>query len=158
MLEKSLKPSIRFKGFTEDWEQCELSNKVSFYTGLTYSPNNVTDEYGTLVLRSSNVKNGEVILEDNVYVESDIVNSENVQEGDIIVVRKGAIKYQYQVLCPIDKRQGAALVPQYAANITPQEELDKLNAPNEMIFLKRERGAGRPTKKERRDIEKLLGL
>ena len=39
-----------------------------------------------MVLRSSNVKNGEVILEDNVYVESDIVNSENVQEGDIIVV------------------------------------------------------------------------
>ena len=85
-------------------------------------------------------------------------SSRNVKEGDIIVVRKGAIKYQYQVLCPIDKRQGAALVPQYAANITPQEELDKLNAPNEMIFLKRERGAGRPTKKERRDIEKLLGL
>jgi ribosome-associated heat shock protein Hsp15 len=43
-------------------------------------------------------------------------------------------------------------------NITPQEELDKLNAPNETIFLKRDRGAGRPTKKERRDIEKLLGL
>lgn len=85
-------------------------------------------------------------------------SSRNVKEGDIIVVRKGAIKYQYQVLCPIDKRQGAALVPQYAANITPQKELDKLNAPNEMIFLKRERGAGRPTKKERRDIEKLLGL
>ena len=85
-------------------------------------------------------------------------SSRNVKEGDIIIVRKGAIKYQYQVLCPIDKRQGAPLVPQYAANITPQEELDKLNAPNEMIFLKRERGAGRPTKKERRDIEKLLGL
>jgi len=61
-------------------------------------------------------------------------------------------------LCPIDKRQGAARVPQYAINITPQEELDKLNAPNEVIFLKRDRGTGRPTKKERRDIEKLLGL
>ena len=89
---------------------------------------------------------------------SEAKSSRNVKDGDIITVRKGAKKYQYQVLCPIDKRQGAALVPQYAANITPQEELDKLNAPNEMIFLKRERGAGRPTKKERRDIEKLLGL
>ena len=89
---------------------------------------------------------------------SEAKSSRNVKEGDIILVRKGAIKYQYQVLCPIDKRQGAALVPQYAANITPQEELDKLNAPVETIFLKRERGAGRPTKKERRDIEKLLGL
>jgi ribosome-associated heat shock protein Hsp15 len=58
----------------------------------------------------------------------------------------------------LDKRQGAALVPNYATNITPQSELDKLNAPNEVIFLKRDRGAGRPTKKERRDIEKLFGL
>lgn len=89
---------------------------------------------------------------------SEAKSSRAVKEGDIIMVRKGAIKYQYQVLCPIDKRQGAQLVPQYAINITPQEELDKLSAPNEVIFLKRDRGAGRPTKKERRDIEKLLGL
>lgn len=94
-----------------------------------------------------------------VYVNgSEAKSSRAVKEGDIIMVRKGAVKYQYQVLCPIDKRQGAALVPQYAINITPQEELDKLNAPNEVIFLKRDRGTGRPTKKERRDIEKLLGI
>ena len=94
-----------------------------------------------------------------VYVNgSEAKSSRAVKEGDIIMVRKGAVKYQYQVLCPIDKRQGAVLVPQYAINITPQEELDKLNAPNEVIFLKRDRGTGRPTKKERRDIEKLLGL
>ena len=94
-----------------------------------------------------------------VYVNgSEAKSSRAVKEGDIIMVRKGAVKYQYQVLCPIDKRQGAVLVPQYATNITPQEELDKLNAPNEVIFLKRDRGTGRPTKKERRDIEKLLGL
>ena len=94
-----------------------------------------------------------------VYVNgSEAKSSRSIKEGDIITVRKGAIRYQYQVICPIDKRQGAALVPQYAANITPQEELDKLNAPNEVIFLKRDRGTGRPTKKERRDIEKLLGL
>ena len=94
-----------------------------------------------------------------VYVNgSEAKSSRAVKEGDIIMVRKGAVRFQYQVLCPIDKRQGAALVPQYAINITPQEELDKLNAPNEVIFLKRDRGTGRPTKKERRDIEKLLGL
>jgi len=94
-----------------------------------------------------------------VYVNgSEAKSSRAVKEGDIIMIRKGAVRYQYQVLCPIDKRQGAALVPQYAINITPQEELDKLNAPNEVIFLKRDRGTGRPTKKERRDIEKLLGL
>lgn len=101
----------------------------------------------------------EACKSNRVYVNgSEAKSSRAVKEGDIIMVRKGAVKYQYQVLCPIDKRQGAALVPQYAINITPQEELDKLNAPNEVIFLKRDRGTGRPTKKERRDIEKLLGL
>lgn len=43
-------------------------------------------EYGTLVLRSSNVKNGEIVDADNVYVDSSVVNSQNVVEGDIIVV------------------------------------------------------------------------
>ena len=52
-----------------------------------------------------------------VYVNgSEAKSSRNVKEGDIITVRKGAIRYQYQVLTPIDKRQGAALVPQYAIN------------------------------------------
>ena len=58
---------------------------MNFYSGLTYTPDNV-QESGTLVLRSSNVKNGEIIDADNVYVNIDIVNSENVQDGDIIVV------------------------------------------------------------------------
>ena len=79
------KPAIRFKGFTEDWEQRKLDDFVTFYSGLTYSPKDIRSE-GTLVLRSSNVKDGEVIDADNVYVDSAIVNSENVQERDIIVV------------------------------------------------------------------------
>ncbi len=83
-------------------------------------------------------------------------SSKAVKAGDVISVRKGPIRYEYLVLCPIDKRQGAQLVPNYATNITPQSELDKLVAPNETIFLKRDRGAGRPTKRERREIDSLL--
>ena len=83
-------------------------------------------------------------------------SSKAIKAGDIISVRKGAIRYQYLVVCPFDKRQGAQMVPQFATNITPQSELDKLVAPNETFFLKRDRGAGRPTKKERREIENLL--
>ncbi len=78
-------PDVRFSGFTEDWEQRKLDDFVTFYSGLTYSPKDIRSE-GTLVLRSSNVKDGEVIDADNVYVDSAIVNSENVQERDIIVV------------------------------------------------------------------------
>ena len=55
----------------------------------------------------------------------------------------------------IDKRQGAKLVPNYAENLTPAEELAKLRAPVETFFLKRDRGAGRPTKKDRRQMESL---
>lgn len=79
------KPSIRFKGFTEAWEQRKLTDFVSFFSGLTYTPSDI-QENGTLVIRSSNVSDGEIIDADNVYVRSEVVNSENVQEGDIIVV------------------------------------------------------------------------
>ena len=62
-----------------------MSQFVEFYTGLTYSPSDV-QETGTLVLRSSNVKNGAVIDADNVYVNDEVVDCENVRRGDIIVV------------------------------------------------------------------------
>jgi ribosome-associated heat shock protein Hsp15 len=83
-------------------------------------------------------------------------SSREIKAGDSIEVRKGAIHYSYTVIEPVDKRQGAKLVDQYAENTTPQSELDKLIAPVETIFLKRERGTGRPTKKERRDIDRLM--
>ena len=78
-------PEIRFKGFIDDWEQRKLPEFVTFFNGLTYTPDDV-EETGTLVLRSSNVKNGEIVDADNVYVNDKVVTSENVQEGDIIVV------------------------------------------------------------------------
>ena len=85
----------------------------------------------------------------------DVKPSKVVKAGDVITARKGAVVYTFRVLDPIDRRQGAALVPKYAENLTPQEELDKLRAPVETFFLKRDRGAGRPTKKDRRQMEAL---
>ena len=81
-----LVPRLRFKGFTEAWEQCKLTDEVTLFGGLTYSPNNIVKENGTLVLRSSNVKDGEIIDADNVFVSHDVVNVDNVKNGDIIVV------------------------------------------------------------------------
>ena len=78
-------PKLRFSGYTDDWEQRKLTDFVDFFSGLTYTPGDI-QESGTLVLRSSNVNNGEIVDADNVYVRSDVVNSENVKEGDIIVV------------------------------------------------------------------------
>ena len=82
--------------------------------------------------------------------------SRDVKENDMITVRKGSIYFTYRVIVPIDKRVGAALVPQYAEDLTPDEEREKLNAPFETIFMRRDRGTGRPTKKERRTLDRLL--
>lgn len=79
-------PEIRFEGFTDAWEQRKLEEEVNFYSGLTYSPDDVMDGKGTFVLRSSNVKNGEIARADDVFVNTQIVNSNNVKRGDIIVV------------------------------------------------------------------------
>ena len=85
MTKKSDAPAIRFKGFSDAWEQRKLTEFVEFFSGLTYTPNDV-QENGTLVLRSSNVSNGEVVDADNIYVNPQVVNSENVKVGDIVVV------------------------------------------------------------------------
>ena len=82
---------LRFYGFTDSWELRNLDDEVRFYNGLTYTPSDIVENDGTLVLRSSNVQNGEIVTDDNVYVRSEVVSSENVQVGDItVVVRNGS--------------------------------------------------------------------
>lgn len=85
----------------------------------------------------------------------DVKPSKAVKAGDVITARKGAVCYTYKVVELLEKRVGAKLVEKYALNLTPEEELLKLRAPVETFFLKRDRGAGRPTKKDRRQMEML---
>ena len=82
--------------------------------------------------------------------------SREVKVGDMIAVRRERVNYSYKVLDIVSSRQPAKNVPLYCLNCTPQEELDKLNVPHETIFVFRERGMGRPTKKDRRDIDALM--
>ena len=82
--------------------------------------------------------------------------SREVREGDIITVKRMPVTYQYKVLDLVSSRQPAKNVPSYCLNITPQEELDKLTVPRGTIVVFRERGTGRPTKKERREIDALM--
>jgi ribosome-associated heat shock protein Hsp15 len=82
--------------------------------------------------------------------------SREVKVGDMITVRRERVTYSYKVLDLVSSRQGAKNVPQYCLNITPQAELDKLLVPRETVFVFRERGTGRPTKKERREIDALM--
>ncbi len=82
--------------------------------------------------------------------------SREAKVGDRIEVRKTMITYSYLITALIENRQPAKNVPLYCQNITPQSELDKLNIPRETIFVFRERGTGRPTKKERREIDAVM--
>ena len=82
--------------------------------------------------------------------------SREVKIGERIEVKRAMITYSYLVLDLVANRQPAKNVPLYCQNITPQSELDKLNIPRETIFVFRERGTGRPTKKERREIDAVM--
>lgn len=85
-------PALRFKGFTDEWEQRKLKNLVDFYSGLTYHPENIREK-GTFVIRSSNIKDGQLVTGDNIFVAPEIVNSTYVKKDDIIVVvRNGSRK------------------------------------------------------------------
>ena len=97
------------------------------------------------------IRNNRVLVND-AYAKP----SREVKMGDRISVRRQSVTYQYKVLDLVSSRQGAKLVPQYCLDITPQEELDKLNVPRETIFVFRDRGTGRPTKKERRELDSLM--
>lgn len=83
--------------------------------------------------------------------------SKAVKIGDTLEVHKGPATFTYKVLQLTESRMGAALVDGFVDNLTPQSELAKLHAPVETIVLKRDRGTGRPTKKDRRQLDELLG-
>jgi len=74
----------------DDWDAKPLGEIGDSLIGLTYRPSEVR-KYGTLVLRSSNVQNGTLCFDDNVFVETDIPERIMVRPGDILVcVRNGS--------------------------------------------------------------------
>lgn len=81
--------------------------------------------------------------------------SKVIKAGDLLSIRKGPVELTYKVKALLHARVGASLVEEYAENLTPAAELDKLHAPKEVFFVKRDKGTGRPTKKERRTLDSL---
>ena len=73
--------------------------------------------------------------------------------NDIIILRKGPVNYSFKVIELLSKRVGAKLVDTYVKDITSKEELEKLEILKLSYSRWREKGAGRPTKKDRREID-----
>lgn len=79
-----------------------------------------------------------------------------VKVGEVVSVKKMPVVYSFRILELVANRQPAKNVPRYMEDVTPPEELLKLEMARAGAFAVRDRGAGRPTKKERRDMEELL--
>jgi len=105
--------------------------------------------YKTRTLATEACKKGRVSMDDMPAKPS-----RTVAAGDVIEVKKMPVIYSYRVKDPIEKRVGAKIVDQYVENITSQEELQKLDMQDD-FFIKRDRGKGRPTKKERRLLDDI---
>ena len=84
--------------------------------------------------------------------------SREVQPGEVIKVRVNPITRSYKVLDVAEKRMSAKLIPGFVEDITPQEELDVLEMQKHMNWNSRERGAGRPTKKDRRNLDDFFNI
>lgn len=80
----------------------------------------------------------------------------NIRVGDIVNVKKAPITYSFRVLKCAENRVGAKLVPELMENITSQEQYEILEMSRISGFVDRARGTGRPTKKERRDLDQFV--
>ena len=96
-------------------------------------------------------KKGRILIRDQAVKPSRIL-----RVNDIIQVKKPPVVYSYKVNGLLAKRLSARLVKDYIEDITPESELAKL-AVRETFFISRDKGSGRPTKKERRIMDKLKG-
>jgi ribosome-associated heat shock protein Hsp15 len=82
--------------------------------------------------------------------------SRDVKVNDLIGIKKMPVVYTFKVLALIANRQPARNVCLYAENLTPEEELEKLRMNRTTIFAQRDPGTGRPTKRDRREIDDLM--
>ena len=84
--------------------------------------------------------------------------SKDIVVGDIITINLNPLKKTIKVKALLNNRVGAKLVENYIEDLTPQAEYDKVQIMQEMMFEKRDSHIGRPTKKDRRNIEKFKGF
>jgi len=106
--------------------------------------------YKTRSLASEECRKGRIIIND-IQVKP----SRMIAENEIIIVKKPPVTYKYRVIEPIENRVSAKLVSEFAEDLTADEEKAKLDMKQAVVSGIRDRGTGRPTKKDRRLIDRL---
>lgn len=107
--------------------------------------------YKTRTLAAEECKKGRVHIQ-GVAVKP----SRMIKVGDVILVRRNPIWLSYKVLALTESRLGAPLVQNYMQDVTPPDQIELLELSKMAAQLGRERGTGRPTKKDRRDLEQFF--
>lgn len=108
--------------------------------------------YKTRSMATEACKRGRVTIND-----IPVKPSRTVHKEEILTVRKLPVIFTYRVIEPIETRIPAKLVSSYIADLTPDDEKIKLKIKNNGLIGYREKGRGRPTKKERRNLERFIG-
>lgn len=91
-----------------------------------------------------------------VYIGTTLAKpSRMVKIGDVVAIKKGGITHSFKVLALSENRMGAKLVPDFMINVTTSDQLELIEMQRLSNNAFRDRGAGRPTKKDRRDIEEF---
>ncbi len=81
--------------------------------------------------------------------------SRMIKVGDVVQVRKPPVTFSFKVLALTERRMGAKLVPEYLENVTTPDQYEILEMNKISGFVDRARGLGRPTKKDRRELEQF---
>ena len=108
--------------------------------------------FKTRSLAADACKNGRVSI-NNVNVKP----SHMVKVGDTVNVRKPPVTYSFKILKTIEQRVGAKLIPEIYENVTSPDQYELLEMNRISGVVDRARGAGRPTKKERRALDAFIG-
>ena len=107
--------------------------------------------FKTRSIAADAIKNGRVTIQ-GVNVKP----SRMVKVGEVVSVRKPPVTYSFKILQTIEQRVGAKLIPQIYENVTPADQYELLEMNRISGFVDRQRGTGRPTKKERRALDEFL--
>lgn len=85
--------------------------------------------------------------------ETTVKPSREIKVGEIIQVKKAPITKSFKVLALVGKRMGAKLIIDFVEDVTSADQLELLEMQKNMRWIERDRGTGRPTKKDRRELD-----